>query len=334
MPQCSITVMAGSSPHQTSPHQAESANVCQQDEFLNLEREKDRENYQEGSMHTVHTDGSSFRRKGRVAHGQGDEKALQREIDDLKKQLRRPQQKRSLSSSDVSSNEEEDTIYRQRSRTPPSESFSCEEEHFHQRKCRSPSYKGVGIDVMKKALSQISKSPFTRGIEKVKLPRRFHQPTFAMYNGRTDPVEHVSQFKQKMAVHSQDEALMCRVFPSNLRPMPMRWFDGLKINSINSFKKLTQSFCSRFITCSRVPQPLDFLLSMSMKEGESAKTYSERYWEMFNEIDGDSDEVAIKTFKVGLPSEHGLRKSLIGKSITSLCQLMDRVDKYKRIEDD
>ena len=55
---------------------------------------------------------------------------------------------------------------------------------------------------------------------------------------------------------------------------------------------------------------------------------------MFNEINGDFDEVAIKTFKVGLPSEHGLRKSLTSKSVTSLRQLMDRFDKYKRIEDD
>ena len=55
---------------------------------------------------------------------------------------------------------------------------------------------------------------------------------------------------------------------------------------------------------------------------------------MFNEINGDFDEVTIKTFKVGLPSEHGLRKSLTGKPVTSLRQLMDRVDKYKRIEDD
>ena len=53
-----------------------------------------------------------------------------------------------------------------------------------------------------------------------------------------------------------------------------------------------------------------------------------------NEIDGDFDEVAIKTFKVSLPSEHGLRKSLTSKPVTSLRQLMDRVDKYKRIEDD
>ena len=64
------------------------------------------------------------------------------------------------------------------------------------------------------------------------------------------------------------------------------------------------------------------------------KAYAERYWEMFNEIDGDFDEVIIKTFMVSLPSEHGLRKSLTGKPVTSLCQLMNRVDKYKRIEDD
>ena len=73
---------------------------------------------------------------------------------------------------------------------------------------------------------------------------------------------------------------------------------------------------------------------MSMREGESVKAYAERYWEMFNEINGDFDEVAVRTFKVGLPSEHDLRKSLIGKPVTSLRQLMDQVDKYKRIEND
>ena len=36
---------------------------------------------------------------------------------------------------------------------------------------------------------------------------------------------------------------------------------------------------------------------------------------MFNEIDGDFDEVAIRTFKVGLPSERGLRKSLTSKPV-------------------
>ena len=32
---------------------------------------------------------------------------------------------------------------------------------------------------------------------------------------------------------------------------------------------------------------------------------------MYNEIDDDFKDVAISTFKVGLPTEHSLRKSLI-----------------------
>ena len=40
------------------------------------------------------------------------------------------------------------------------------------------------------------------------------------------------------------------------------------------------------------------------------------------------------TFKVGLLAEHGLRRSLIGKLVTSVCQLMDWIDKYKRVEKD
>ena len=55
---------------------------------------------------------------------------------------------------------------------------------------------------------------------------------------------------------------------------------------------------------------------------------------MFNEIDGDFDDVVISTFKVGFPTDYGLRKSLTGKLVTSVRQLMDQVDKYKRVEED
>ena len=57
---------------------------------------------------------------------------------------------------------------------------------------------------------------------------------------------------------------------------------------------------------------------MTMREGETLKTYSDRYWEMFNEIDGDFDDVAIRTFKVSLPTKHGLRKSLTRKPARSV----------------
>ena len=55
---------------------------------------------------------------------------------------------------------------------------------------------------------------------------------------------------------------------------------------------------------------------------------------MFNKIEGDFKDVAISTFKLDLPTKHGLRKSLTGKPVTSIHQLMDRIDKYKRVEED
>ena len=53
------------------------------------------------------------------------------------------------------------------------------------------------------------------------------------------PMMKMSQFNQRMAVHSKDEALMCKIFPSSLGPVAMRWFNGLRADSINSFKELT-----------------------------------------------------------------------------------------------
>ena len=73
---------------------------------------------------------------------------------------------------------------------------------------------------------------------------------------------------------------------------------------------------------------------MSMRERVTLKTYSDKYCEMFNKIDSDFDDVAIRTFKVSLLVEHSLRKSLTRKPATSVCQLIDRIDKYKRVEED
>ena len=114
----------------------------------------------------------------------------------------------------------------------------------------------------------------------------------------------------------------------------MRWFNDLKTNSIDSYKQLIQAFGSRFITNTRVPQPLSSLLSLSMREGETLKAYLDRCWEMYNKMDRNFNDVAISTFKSDLPTEHSLRKSLTGKPVTSVLQLMDQIDKYKRVGKD
>ena len=79
---------------------------------------------------------------------------------------------------------------------------------------------------------------------------------------------------------------------------------------------------------------MNALLSLSMCDGETLNAYLGRYWEMYNEMDGNFDDVATNTFKNSLPAEHGLTKSLTGKPATSVRQLINRIDKYKRVEED
>ena len=107
-------------------------------------------------------------------------------------------------------------------------------------------------------------------------PHKFIRPAFIIYNGKFDPIEHVSHFNQSMALHAWNEALMCKVFPSSLGPTAMRWFDSLDKGSIHNYEELTKAFGARFLTCSRVPKPIDALLATCKKEGETLWAYSNR----------------------------------------------------------
>ena len=127
-----------------------------------------------------------------------------------------------------------------------------------------------------------------------------------------------------MTIHSKNKALMCKVFPSSLR---------LAEGSIHSLEELTRAFGARFLTYSRVPRPLDLLLSMLMREGETLKTYSNCYWELYNEIDEDFEDVIVRTFKVGLPMNSDLWKSLTMKPPRNVHQLMNQIEEHKRVED-
>ena len=109
-------------------------------------------------MHTTHTSKSQSRGKSHVSNAKN-ERDMQREIVELKKELHHSQRRCSSPDSELSSKETDDATYRRRSRTPPSETFSCDEEYRHRRKNKSPPHKGLGNNAMNEALSQVAKSP-------------------------------------------------------------------------------------------------------------------------------------------------------------------------------
>ena len=131
-------------------------------------------------------------------------------------------------------------------------------------------------------------------------------------------MEHVSHYIQMMSLDTHNNTLMCKVFPSTLGPTALRWFNRLRKGSIHSFAQLIQEFSVRFVTCSRVPQPVDALLSMKIRVRETLRSYASRYWELYNEIGGGNKRIAASTFKMRLLEDSELRESLMKKPPESM----------------
>lgn len=174
---------------------------------------------------------------------------------------------------------------------------------------------------------------FFEEIEKTDLPHKFTRPAFTVYDGKIDPMEHISYYNQSMAIYSKNEALMCKIFPSSLGPIAMSWFNGLEKGSIYGYDELIREFRARFVTYSRTSKPFASLPKMAMKEGKNFRAYLDHYWELYNQIQGDNGGIAASNFKVGLPIDSYLRTSLSLKPITDMNKLMERVEEYERLED-
>ena len=149
-----------------NPHQVELEGSQHNNSVVNPQQRGDHE----GSTHTTHTSKSQSRGKSHVSHAKN-ERDMQREIDELKKELQRARRRHSSPDSKLSSEETNDATYRRRSRTPPSETFSSDEEYRHKRKNKSPTHKGLGNNAMNEALNQVARSPFTRNVEGASLPQ-------------------------------------------------------------------------------------------------------------------------------------------------------------------
>ena len=185
------------------------------------------------------------------------------------------------------------------------------------------------MDAMNCALLRAVWSLFSDNIERAPMPSRFTRPLFNFYDEKRDLVEYVSHYIQMMSLHTHNDALICKVFPLSLGPTALRWFNGLQKGSIHNFAELIQEFGVRFVTCSRVPQLVNALLSMKMRVGETLRSYANQYWELYNEIGRGNEKIAVSTFRMELPEDSALRESLTKKPLKDIRQLMRRIEEYK-----
>ena len=97
---------------------------------------------------------------------------------------------------------------------------------------------------------------------------------------------------------------------------------------------MAKAFVARFISNNRKTKEMDALLIMKLQSNETIKEYSTRFWETYNDIDRCDEEVAVRTFKLGLPPDTGLRPSFTKRPAPTVAKLMHKIDQFIRVEED
>ncbi|XP_021727807.1 uncharacterized protein LOC110694911 [Chenopodium quinoa] len=146
----------------------------------------------------------------------------------------------------------------------------------------------------------------------VEVPKRFNTPNMTMYDGTTDPDEHVSLYKQKMMTSSipRDirEAIMCKGFGATLPRPDLTWFINLDNGTIRSFAR--------------------------MRHGESLRDYLNRFNREKIGIHKYDSPTTIEAFRRGLLDHSELYKELTKYPCTTFEDVQAKAMAQVRFEED
>ncbi|MCQ7582429.1 retrotransposon gag domain-containing protein, partial [Salmonella enterica] len=119
--------------------------------------------------------------------------------------------------------------------------------------------------------------PFTAEVMRPPLPERFKEPKIPLYNGKTDPDDHLERYVGHMVLHGYSQEIMCRAFRNHLEGNARRWFRSLKPGSVGSWEELKRAFSAQFIGVRQYIPPKQNLTMVYQGPAESLKDWLARF---------------------------------------------------------
>ncbi|PWA39692.1 reverse transcriptase domain-containing protein [Artemisia annua] len=120
-------------------------------------------------------------------------------------------------------------------------------------------------------------SPFSKRIRDYEMPDGLKVPTnLRMYDGLSDPDDHLTVFMGTMDVHKLPEPAWCHFFHITLYGAVRFWYDNLAPGSINGFDQLRSKFRANFLQQRRFQKTQAGILGIRQRPEESLKDYLAR----------------------------------------------------------
>ncbi|XP_050233091.1 uncharacterized protein LOC126681589 [Mercurialis annua] len=135
-----------------------------------------------------------------------------------------------------------------------------------------------------------------------------------------------------MGLLSVSDAILCRVFPTTLPGTAQRWYNKLKPRSIKSFASLLIEFRNRYLTNIPAKTTTSILRSCIQEEGETLRSYTERFNKQAMKIDNLNVDMATEALREGTRFKKLVDKLLVNKP-TTFTNLMGIAPKYFELDE-
>ncbi|XP_057489431.1 uncharacterized protein LOC130775304 [Actinidia eriantha] len=192
---------------------------------------------------------------------------------------------------------------------------------------------GVGVPITVDTLVRQTEPPFTERILRARVSSRFKLPTqLGIYEGKTDPMDHLDSYKSLMSLQGCSDEVMCKAFSTTLKGSARSWFRKLLPRTVDSFGDLSRLFVTNFMSCRIRQKNVSHLFTIHQKETERLKDYVKRFNQAILEVDDPSDKVVIMAMMEGL-RPGPLFDSLSKNVPETLSALQNKADKYIAAEE-
>ncbi|KAF2617112.1 hypothetical protein F2Q68_00040145 [Brassica cretica] len=140
---------------------------------------------------------------------------------------------------------------------------------------------GVAPPIRKSNPDSYADTPFMDEITLIEMPRKFSFSSIKVYNGNTDPDDHIAQYRQRMLAvalpKGSREATMCKGFGSTLTGPSLQWYINLPSRFIASFAVLSDKFVEQFASSRDLEKTSDSLYEILQHRAKPLRGYIARF---------------------------------------------------------
>ena len=135
---------------------------------------------------------------------------------------------------------------------------------------------------------------------KAPISHRFKMPSIELYDGTTDPLDHLEVYKSRMWIQGAIDALLCIAFSTTLKATAQTWYARLESGSIDSFVHLEERFLAHFSARRRMPRKPDNLFAIRQQDKEPLRDFIARFKAATLEVNHLDNPMAMSALKRGL----------------------------------